>query len=150
MTLAQLESRLSPLRERLYQVRCTRKQPALDTKIITSWNALMIRALAFAGRILGERRYTLAASDAADFLLTHHRFEGGRVWRASRDGTAKYEGFIDDYAFLVQALLELAESPEQHGRRRQAHELSEVMVRRFADKDRGGFYFTPADARSCR
>src|SRR5205823_4579842 len=79
-------------REKLREARSRRKQPLLDTKIITSWNALMIRALAYGGKVLEEQKYLAAAERAADFVLRHTR------------------SFLDDYAFHAQALLELHRS----------------------------------------
>ena len=87
-TPAALEARLAPMRQKLYPVRLKRKQPLLDTKIITSWNALMIRALAYGGKVLGEPRYTQAAVNAAKALLATNGQDGG-LFRTSRDGKPK-------------------------------------------------------------
>ncbi len=141
-----IELTLVPMRRKLYAARRQRKQPLLDTKIITSWNALMIRAMAFAGRTLDEPRYTAAAARAADFLLQHHASPDGGVYRSSREGIARQGGFLDDYAFLAQALLELSRSPGQEHRRAQADALVIQMLERFADREAGGFYFSAADA----
>jgi uncharacterized protein YyaL (SSP411 family) len=133
------ESKIVAMRQKLYEARKKRKQPSLDTKIITSWNALMIRALAHGGEILKEDRYTQAAAKAADFLLQNHRKIDGTIFRTSRDGTKKYTGFIDDYAFFAQALLTLKWKDK-------AAAVAEVMRRKFWDEIDGGFYFTSADA----
>ncbi len=136
---AQLESRLEPMRQTLYHARLQRKQPALDTKILTSWNALMIRALAHAGRVLAEPRYLQAATRAAEFLLQHHRTPDGGLYRTSRDGRPGNPGFLDDYAFLLQALLDLNQT--QH-----TPALTDSLIHRFADEKAGGFYFTDKTA----
>jgi uncharacterized protein len=133
------EQKLIPLRQKLYALRRQRPQPLLDTKILTSWNALMIRALAHAGKVLSEPRYPAAASRAADYLLVAHRAADGGLHRTSRDGRAKGDGFLDDYAFMIQALLEL-------DRREPARELAHHMCEEFQDKNLGGFFFTPANA----
>ena len=83
---AVLDPRLAELRQILLAERKTRKQPLLDTKVITSWNGLMIRALAFGGQVLQDRGYVDAAARAADFLLTRHRTPDGGLFRTSRDG----------------------------------------------------------------
>ncbi|HET6246687.1 MAG TPA: DUF255 domain-containing protein [Tepidisphaeraceae bacterium] len=140
---AALESRLAPLRQKLYEARMKRKQPLLDTKIITSWNALMIRALAHGGRVLSEPRYTEAAARAADFLLQSHRTPEGGLFRASRDGQAKYRGFLDDYAFLLQALLTLHEATGTAKWKTHAVELADQMNAKFGGE---AFYFTEKDA----
>jgi hypothetical protein len=134
--------RVIAMREELLKARKQRKQPLLDTKILTSWNALMIRALAFAGKELQEPRYSKAAGAAADFLLERHADGAGGLMRTSRGAAAKYAGFLDDYAFLIQALLAIGDET----RRADAQRLAGVMKERFADSDGGGFYFT--DTRS--
>jgi len=143
---ATLESRLAPMRQKLYEARQKRKQPLLDTKIITSWNALMIRALAHGGKVLEEPRYTAAAEKAAEFLLQSHRTPTGGLFRTSREGLAKYHGFLDDYAFLIQALLALADTTGKPTWKERAGELAALMSAKFTDAEHGGFYFTEAEA----
>jgi uncharacterized protein YyaL (SSP411 family) len=146
MTLEQLEARLEPMRRMLYGARLKRKQPLLDTKILTAWNALMIRAMAHAGQILGESRYTDAARRAAEFLLGNHRMPDGGLFRTSRDGRAKYGGFIDDYAFLAQALLTLGDVTGEKSWKQHAAALAIAMLERFVDPENGGFFFTDGNA----
>ena len=141
-----IERRLAPMRQKLYDARQKRKQPLLDTKILTSWNALMIRALAHGGRVLGEPRYVEAAGRAARFLLDRHRQPGGRLYRTSRDGKAKYNGFLDDYAFLAQALIALGDATGDASWKRQAADVTLAMVENFVDPAAGGFFFTDKDA----
>ncbi|WP_428937637.1 DUF255 domain-containing protein [Fontivita pretiosa] len=135
------------MREALYQARRKRKQPLLDTKIITSWNALMIRALAYAGQVLQEQHYLDAAERAARFLVKHHMTEEGALYRTSRDGRPRHEAFLDDYAFLCQAMLALHDAGGDESWRDQARALAKGMQYRFGDEDRGGFYFTSRDAK---
>ncbi len=132
------EALLAPMRQKLKAVRDQRKQPLLDTKILTSWNALMIRALAHGGAVLKEARYTAAAKKAADFLLTEHRTPDGGLYRSSRDGVKKYAGMLDDYAFLAQALQTLDGEP--------GSDVVSIMQSRFADPADGAFYFTESTA----
>jgi uncharacterized protein YyaL (SSP411 family) len=141
-----VRARLAGMRAKLKAVRDQRKQPLLDTKILTAWNALMIRTLATAGRALDQPRYIDAAVRAAEFLLSRHRTPDGGLYRTSRDGAAKYDGFVDDYSYLVQALLALHEATGQARWKTEAAGLAEVMRRKFADAERGGFYFTQAGA----
>lgn len=142
----ELDRRLAPMRQKLYSARRRRKQPLLDTKVITSWNALMIRALAHGGRVLEEPDYLEAAARAADFVLANHVKANGDLWRTSREGIAKHEGFLDDYAFLSQALLELGKAGGKEAYRQRASALAARMVERFGDRDKGGFYFTAEGA----
>jgi uncharacterized protein YyaL (SSP411 family) len=136
---------VAKMRQSLYEARLKRKQPLLDTKVITSWNALMIRALAYGGQVLGETRYTLAAERAARFILEHLRTKDGGLYRTSRDGVAKYNGFLDDHAFLAQALLALRDATGSDAWRDRAAEIAALMRDRFGD-DAGGFYFTDESA----
>ena len=162
---AALEARLEPTRRKLYEARLKRKQPLLDTKVLTSWNALMIRGLAHAGQTLNEPRYVEAAAKAARTILSRHRTADNGLYRGSRDGAAKYNGFLDDYAFLCQALLALAGAGAEAGEIGDWREAAEgvllAMTEKFGD-DRGtagagpgatptgvapiGFYFTDRDA----
>jgi hypothetical protein len=140
------------MRDFLYAKRREFKQPLLDTKIITSWNGLMIRAMAVASGALNEPRYLQAAIRAAEFLLKVHRKEDGSLYRTSRlDGAAetgkpKSPGFLDDYAFLAQGLLALHRATNDAKWLEAAKELAAQMKQRFLDPDRGGFYFTDRDA----
>ncbi len=143
---ALLDPELAKLREILLKSRNLRKQPSLDTKIITSWNALMIRALASAGFVLQEPRYLDAAVKAADFLLKTHRAPDEGLYRTSRDGVAKYPGFLDDYAFFIQAMIALADSGASERWKDLATAMSVAMVRKFGDPVGGGFYFSEAGA----
>ena len=139
------DPRIAEMRQVLYEARLKRKQPLLDTKLITSWNALMIRALAYGGQVLGDERYAQAAERAARFILEHHRTDDGGLYRTSRDGAAKYNGFLDDYAFLVQALLALRDATGRDEWRDRAGEIATRMRDRFGD-DAGGYYFTEGSA----
>ncbi len=143
---AVLDPELAKLRGILFTVRNLRKQPMLDTKIITSWNALMIRALAAGANALQEKRYMDAATKAADFILTTHHNNADGVYRTSRDGVAKYDGFIDDYAYLVQALAAISDNGGHERYKDRASALAKVMANRFYDQTNGGFFFTEAGA----
>jgi uncharacterized protein YyaL (SSP411 family) len=133
------DGKLERTRQTLYAARRRRKQPMLDRKILTSWNALMIRGLAHAGKILSEDRYRQAAEKAADFLWQHHRDAQGALLRVSLDGPARHPAFLDDYAFLAQSLLAV-------DRRTHAQELATIMQDRFSAGAGGGFFFTDEHA----
>ena len=143
---ALLDPDLASLRQILLEARMKRKQPLLDTKIITGWNALMIRALAFGGQILGDPHYTAAAARAADRLLVDHRSPNGGLHRTSRDGVAKYPGFLDDYSFLIQSLLALETATGDGIWKQRAGDLATIMLEKFGDPQFGGFFFTEKDA----
>jgi uncharacterized protein YyaL (SSP411 family) len=130
-----LDKEMGKMRAALYKLRRGRKQPMLDTKVLTSWNALTIRGLAHAGRVLNDDRYTQAATRAAGELLRRHRAADGGLLREG-----KIPGFLDDYAFLVQALLGLGDH------RADAENLAKQMKGRFYDEVGGGFYFSDKGA----
>lgn len=127
------------MRDKLYQHRQSRKKPLLDTKIITSWNALMIRGLAHAGKALNESRYTEAATRAAGNLWHEHRREDGGLFRTSTRHLTKHAAMLDDYAFFAQALGDIGFGNE-------AYELVTAMRDRFEDPADGAFFFSDKTA----
>jgi hypothetical protein len=106
-TLAQVVDRA---RARVLQARRRREAPALDDKILTGWNGLMIGALAEGARVLGEPRYLQAAERAASFVLRHLRSPNGRLLRSYRQGQSQIDAFLEDYAYLAEGLLDLYEA----------------------------------------
>jgi len=134
---------LAPAREKLFRARERRPKPLRDEKIITSWNGLATSALAWGGRVLGERRYLRAAERAAGFILDRMR-PHGRLARSHKDGRDGPPGFLDDHAFLVQALLDLHEATLDPRWLEEAIRLAEETERRFADP-RGGWFTTSED-----
>jgi uncharacterized protein YyaL (SSP411 family) len=133
------------VRLRLYQARSKRVWPELDDKRLTAWNALMISALAEAGATLGEPRYVDAARSAAAFVLRSLRDDQGRLLRTYKDGEAKLNAYLEDHAFLLEALLTLYESTFDPHWFAAAREIADSMIKRFADDERGGFFETSSD-----
>ena len=116
-----------------------------DEKVVVSWNAMMIAALAKAYRVLGERRYLGAAEAARLFLKTRLTRPDGRLYLCWRDREPAQDGQLDDYAFYCWALLELYEANFSVSCLREAAALAEQMEALFWDKEQGGFFRTPAD-----
>ena len=137
---AELRSRLDRSRGRLLERRNLRVRPRRDDKVLAGWNGLMIGSLAWAGRHLGETRYTAAAAEAADFVLGVMR-PGGRLLHTYRDGAAKVDAFLDDYAFLADGLLDLYEATAATRWLAEAQSLTETLLARFSDPEDGGFFF---------
>ncbi len=136
------------IRARLLEVRETRVRPGLDDKRLTSWNALMLAALADAGAALGGepgQRYRNAAVDCADFILGHLRGDDGRLLRSFNQGQAKIEAYLEDYAFLLEALIVLFEATCEERWFTEAIALADELIARFADPERGGFFSTAID-----
>ena len=142
LSMAELEDILVKGRGRLYAARSKRVPPALDDKRLTAWNGLMIGAMAEAGRVFGESRYLDAAGRAASFLWDVHRREG-RLLRSSRGGAAQGEAFLEDYACLANALIDLSEAGGAGSGiwLDRARELAESILDLFNSTD-GGFYST--------
>ncbi len=128
---------------KLLERRGSRVRPHLDDKILTAWNGLMISAFAKAAQALDEPRYEDAARRAADFVLTKmYDREGGTLLRRYRDGEAAIPGFLDDYAFFVQALLDLYETGFRVSDIELAIKLTDKIIELFEDRQGGGFYGT--------
>ena len=140
---AMLRSDLEVMRATLLTVRNKRVPPHKDDKILTSWNALMIAALAYAGRQLNEPRYTQAAAKAAEFILATMTRDG-QLLRTYRAGQAKLSGYLDDYAYFAEALVELHEATGEQRWLDWARRLADTMLDEFEDERDGGFFFTTA------
>ena len=141
---AEVAALLRTAGEKLLALRALRPRPERDDKILTSWNALAIRSLATAARVLGREDLAGAATAALDFLRAHH-WRDGRLLATSADGAARLGAYLDDYVFLADAILELATVRFDAAELRFACELLEVVLEAFADGQRGGFYFTPTN-----
>ncbi len=135
---------LASAREKLLALRAMRVRPARDDKVLTSWNALMIRGMAIAARALGR-------ADLADSAARALAFIRGTMWRDGRlvatymAGKAHLNAYLDDYVYLIDAILELQQVRFRADELSFAQQLIEVVLGRFEDKDGGGFYFTSDD-----
>ncbi len=128
-------------RGRLLAAREQRVRPGRDEKILVSWNALAIRAMARAGRAFRRADWLASARRALDFL--HSRmWQDGRLRATCKDGRAQLDGYLDDYAFLIAALLELMQAGFELRDLQWARELAEVLLEQFEDAELGGFFFT--------
>jgi uncharacterized protein YyaL (SSP411 family)/aryl-alcohol dehydrogenase-like predicted oxidoreductase len=144
LTPEALEARVAEARPRVYAARAKRVPPGLDDKVLTSWNALMIGALAEGARVLGEPRYLAAAERAARFVLDALRGPDGRLLRTWRLGRAHLGGYLEDHAFLCEALVDLYEAGGGAAFLAEAERVASEMARLFADPA-GGFFSTGAD-----
>lgn len=143
--VSSLEARLLAMRNKLLAVRSKRERPLLDDKVLTAWNALMIRALAESGRILNRPGDITAAERAADFLLSNLKSSNGQLKRTWRAGNAKYSGYLDDYAFMVSALLELHTATDNSRWLTSATEIARTQNELFHDKTLQAYYYTAKD-----
>ena len=136
--------RLDEIKAMLLAARGQRVWPGLDDKRLTAWNALMISALADAGAALGEPRYLDAAVAAAEFVLRDLR-AAGRLLRSYNQGRAHLNAYLEDHAFLLEALLTLYEATFEPRWFDEARALADQILDRFADPERGSFFSTASD-----
>jgi uncharacterized protein len=133
------------IRARLMQVRAQRVRPGLDDKRLTAWNALALGVLAEAGARLGRTDFLDAARANAELLLGTMRDASGRLLRTSDGTSAKLNAYLEDHAFLLEALLDLYEATFEPRWFAAAREIADAMIARFADEERGGFFSTSDD-----
>ena len=142
--LPALLARLEPMRQRLAAARAERVPPGKDDKVLTDWNGLMISAFARAHQVLDVPEYRAAGERAAQFALTTMRPEG-RLKHVYRAGRAEIDAYLDDYAFLLQALIDLHETTFDLTWVEHAEGIAQEMIERLWDAEAGGFYFAPPD-----
>jgi uncharacterized protein len=137
-------ARLASGREKLLVARNRRMRPGRDEKVLTSWNALMVRGMAHAARVFGESSWLASAQGALQFIR-RTLWRDGRLLATSKDGRAHLNAYLDDYAFLLDALLELLQGEFREEDLALARELAEVLLAQFEDRESGGFYFVSHD-----
>jgi len=144
VTVERLEQALARGRETLYDARAKRIWPGLDDKILTGWNGLMLRSFAEAARVLDRDDYRANAELTANFLLTMMN-STGRLLRSYRNGQARLNGYLEDYANLALALLEVYRTTHNPLWFSEARKLTDQMIALFWDEEDGGFFSTGND-----
>lgn len=144
ISVDELDRALVAIRDKLYAHRTGRIHPNLDDKILTAWNGMMIASLAEAGRALGRSDYISAAERAGDFIRTTMTAENGRLYRTYSRGQRKINAYLEDYAHLIDAYLELYQSSYNEHWFIEARRLADVVLAHFRASD-GGFYDTSDD-----
>ncbi len=142
--LAPVSEWLTAARRKLLATRSERIWPGRDEKILTAWNGLAIRGMAIAGRHLGRADFAASAERALDFVHTRLWCEG-RLRAVYKDGQSRLNAYLDDYAFLIDGILELLQCRWREGDLSFAMALADVLLERFEDHRHGGFYFTADD-----
>jgi hypothetical protein len=135
---------IADARRRLFEVRERRVHPGRDDKVLASWNGLACRALAEAGSALGRADYVAAAARNADFVLREMRADG-RLLRTWKDGQAKLKAYLEDYAMVAAALIDVHEATFERRWLDEARGLADEMLRLFWDDGVSGFYDTGRD-----
>jgi hypothetical protein len=133
---------LGEMRRALYEARSQRVWPGLDDKRLTAWNALMIAALAEVGAVLGREDYLAAARACAEFVWNELRDGESTLLRTYKGGRAHLRAYLEDHAFLLEALLTLYEASFEPIWFERATALAEILLERFADREQGGFFST--------
>ena len=142
---AEFEKQMAQCRKELFVEREKRVHPGLDDKILTGWNGLMIASLAKGARVLDDPQYAKAAARAADFVLTKMRNDG-RLLRTHRNGESRLTGYLSDYAFMIEGLLNLYEATFDPRWLTEAQALTDITITHYRDSAGGGFFFTADDA----
>ena len=143
--LDELETQLVDCRRRLLAVRDQRVRPGKDDKIIASWNGLMIHSFAHAAAVFDCERYLEAATQAARFICSSMMRENGRLWHTWRQGKAKLNAYLDDYACLANSWITLYEASFDETWIDRSMTLAEVIIQQFRDREGGGFFYTSND-----
>jgi len=141
---AEVERRIDAARAKLLAIRAKRVWPGLDDKILTSWNALAIRGLAIAARML-EKPACAAAADQALGFVRKNLWKDGRLLATSKDGVSHLNAYLDDYAYLADALLEMLQLRWRNEDVAWLREILDAMLVHFQDEKLGGFFFTSDD-----
>ena len=144
MSKDEMAGAIEEIERKLLAVRGGRIKPARDEKILAAWNGLMIGALAEGYRALGEARYLEAARRAADFVMTR-LWDGRSLRRSYKDGVARFNAYLEDYAIMANALIDVYEASFDAGFLAGARKLADIILERFLDRDKGGFFFTSDD-----
>ena len=143
MTYPELQEKLKVLKKKLVAKRAQRIPPLTDTKVITEWNGMLIAALAEAGRILSESRYIDAASVGIDQLWKRHRTPEGQLLRMSVNGQATDRALLEDYAHLMDALIQLYDATREHIYLERCQSLLSDLQQFYWDTESGGFFCQP-------
>jgi uncharacterized protein YyaL (SSP411 family) len=136
-----LTFRVSAARQKLYSARKKRIHPGRDEKILTDWNGLALRAFADAAAFLGREDYRRIAEANAEFIFKR-LWDGQRLLHTFKDGRARFNAYLDDYANVADGLLALYQLTFEESWIRHAEALAGIMIDRFSDNTHGGFYFT--------
>jgi uncharacterized protein YyaL (SSP411 family) len=140
----EMAATLETIRRKLFEARERRVKPGRDGKILAAWNGMMIGAFAEGYRALGDERYLDAARRALGFVM-------GRMWdgrglkRSFKDGAARFNGYLEDYALMAGAMIDVYEASLDPGYLAMARQVADAILDRFLDRERGGFFFTSSD-----
>jgi uncharacterized protein YyaL (SSP411 family) len=144
VTEDEMTSKIRAIRSKLFAAREQRVKPGRDEKVLVAWNAMMIGAFAEGYRALHDHRYLDAAERAVDFIMTS-MWDGHALKRSFKDGVARHNAYLEDYAQLAGAMIDVYEASLEAKYLAQARTLANGILERFIDKEKGGFFFTSDD-----
>ncbi|RQO70396.1 thioredoxin domain-containing protein [Pedobacter sp. KBW06] len=143
--LEELKQKLSDVKLKLLTQRSKRLRPGLDDKCLTAWNAMAIKALAESSEIFDQKEYYQLAKRAADFILDKLKTPEGMLFRNFKNGKATISGFLDDYAFFIEALISLYQADFDEKWLNEAKQLTDQVIANFADPESPMFFYTPSN-----
>src|SRR5688500_11144515 len=144
LSTEELWARIATIRAKLFAVREKRVRPGRDEKILAAWNGLMLRSFALAARVTGREDYREAAIENATFIVEKLK-EDGRIHRSYKDGRARFNGYLEDYAMVADGLVALYEATFETRWLVEADALMDAVTELFWDEEKRAFYDTPAD-----
>jgi len=142
ISVDELEAKVSDWKSKLFDFRSTRKRPRTDDKVLTSWNAMMLKAYVDAYRVFGDQQYLNSAITNAKFLKAKQISSKGSLFHNYKNGVSTIEGFLEDYAHVISAYIELYQATLDEDWLQTANELTEYTIAHFFDEANGMFYFT--------
>lgn len=142
VTIEKLRDVLENGKKKLFEIREKRIKPLRDEKVLTAWNGLMLESFAESAAILDRKDYLEVAEKNADFILKTLRGKNGLMLRTYKDGIAKLNGYLEDYAFFASGLIALYEATGNLRWIKEARTIADKMIDEFWDEESGGFYFT--------
>ena len=145
LTLPELQQKKQQWEQTLYAERNKRPKPRLDDKVLTAWNAIMLKGYADAYKALGNEEYILAAKRNAAFITTNMWHPDGYLWRTYKNGTAKIKGFLEDYALTAEALISLYEATLEEKWLMITKQLADYCLDHFYDPEKQFFLYAAAD-----
>lgn len=143
--LEELKQKLSDVKLKLLAQRSKRLRPGLDDKCLTAWNAMAIKALAESSEIFDQKEHYQLAKRAADFILDKLKTPEGMLFRNFKNGKATISGFLDDYAFFIEALISLYQADFDEKWLNEAKQLTDQVIANFADPESPMFFYTPSN-----
>ena len=142
ISIEELQTQVKEIKSILFKARQKRTRPGLDDKSLTSWNALMLKGLIDAYKVFGEQQFLDTALKNAHFIKTAQKTEDGGLFHSYKNGKSTINGYLEDYAFTIEAFISLYEATFESSWLEQAKDLMDYSISHFFNNENGMFYFT--------